>query len=78
MDIKRTDQQILKEVITGLINNPSFDATGIEVSVEDGEVFLVGFVDSWESERSAKEIAENVPGVSKVHNQLELRPTGKP
>lgn len=74
MDGKRTDAEIKEEVMVGLANNPSFDASEIKVEVRDGQVFLSGFVDSWESRRSAHDIAGNVPGVIKVHIKLELRP----
>lgn len=74
MESTRTDEQILNEVMAGLASNPSFNASGIEVTVTNGEVSLHGFVDSWESRRTATDIAENVSGVIKVHSELEIRP----
>lgn len=78
MEAKRTDEQILNEILTGLTNNPRFDARGIEVRVIHGEVYLDGFVDTWESRRSANDIADHVSGVVKVHNNLALKPAEKP
>lgn len=74
---KPSDDDIRQEILMGL-NHSRFEACSIDVEVEDGEVTLSGFVDSWESKRSATDVAENVSGVSKVEVQFELRPRERP
>jgi osmotically-inducible protein OsmY len=49
------------------------DASDIEVSVHDGEVTLTGTVllKSWK--RMAEDLADEVPGVREVHNQIRVK-----
>jgi hypothetical protein len=48
------------------------DASEIEVRVEKGEVTLVGTVQTRSMKHQAEDLAEAVPGVSDVHNQLRV------
>jgi hypothetical protein len=49
------------------------DASDVEVRIQGAEVTLVGFVDSRAAKRAAEDLAEDVPGVREVHNQLRVR-----
>jgi hypothetical protein len=43
------------------------------VRIANGEVTLIGFVDSREAKRDAEDCAEDIQGVREVHNQLRVR-----
>jgi hypothetical protein len=72
----RPDSSILDEVCERLTYAGRVDATDIEVKVKDGEVTLKGQVDDRTQKRLAESIADQVPGVRDVHN--ELRAIGRP
>jgi hypothetical protein len=69
---RRSDDRIREDINDALTSNPDIDATEIIVVVEAGEVTLSGTVDDRRDKRLAEDIAERVPGVNDVHN--ELRP----
>jgi osmotically-inducible protein OsmY len=48
------------------------DASGITVEDRDGEVVLTGSVPSYPQYQEAAAVASRVPGVSRVHNYLEV------
>ena len=52
--------------------NSWLDASDIDVTVTDGEVTLTGTVWSREEKRRAEDIAESVPGVRHVQNNLRV------
>jgi osmotically-inducible protein OsmY len=49
------------------------DASDIEVSVEQGEVTLRGYVPDRQAKRLAEDIVDFVAGVKDVHNQIRIR-----
>jgi hypothetical protein len=53
--------------------SPEIDALEIVVVVDDGEVTLSGEVDDRHAKRLAEDIAEQVPGVRDVRNELKAR-----
>ena len=69
---KRPDDRIREDVNEELTRNPDIDATGIEVSVRDGEITLTGVVDERRDKRLAEDLAERCSGVHEVHNQLRV------
>src|SRR5262245_52431774 len=71
---KRSDVRIAEDVNDLLTHHSRIDATDIEVSVQDGEVTLRGFVESRPAKRLAEDIAESVFGVKDIYNQLRIRP----
>ena len=73
---KRSDQRIEEDVNERLTDDPRVDATEIQVEVRDGEVTLSGTVDSREARRRAEDVAESVPGVTYVLNNLRVRQPG--
>ena len=59
-------------VMDDLTFDPDVDASGITVEDRDGEVMLAGRVPSYPQYVEAAAVAGRVPGVSRVHNYLEV------
>ncbi len=68
----RSDERIREDVNDRLTDDPYVDASDIEVSVSNREVTLSGTVDSREAKRRAEDIAESIPGVTHVQNNLRV------
>lgn len=69
----RADERIREDVCDRLSWNDEVDATDIGVLVQNGEVTLEGNVDTRHMKRLAEDVAESVPGVLDIHNQLKVR-----
>jgi osmotically-inducible protein OsmY len=69
---RRSDERIREDVCEALTEDPSIDASNLEVSVKDGEVTLSGSVDSRTEKRSAEYVVDTIRGVKDVHNRLRL------
>ena len=67
------DQTIESKLKYSLTETGADQALAIVTEVRNGEVLLGGFVESEEVRKRAGEIAENVPGVTKVHNRLAVK-----
>jgi hypothetical protein len=76
-DFQRSDERVREDVNAGLTQHGQIDARNIHVDVNDCEVSLRGEVDSREQKRLAEDIAEAVPGVTDVHNELRVRGRGR-
>lgn len=70
---KRSDERIREDVNDRLAQQYDFDPSDVEVQVSGGEVTLTGTVQSRHEKFVAEEIADDVSGVSEVHNQLRVR-----
>jgi hypothetical protein len=70
---QRSDDRIREDVNEWLTRHPEIDASDIDVTVESCEVTLAGVVEDRRDKRLAEDIAESVPGVNEVHNQLRPR-----
>lgn len=70
---KRSDERIREDVSDRLSQLDDLDPSDIEVTVSSGEVTLTGTVGSRREKFMAEEIADDVSGVTEVHNQLRLR-----
>jgi hypothetical protein len=68
----RSDDRIREDVCDRLSMDDDVDASEIQVRVENGEVTLVGTVQTRSMKHQAEDLAEDVPGVSDVHNQLRV------
>jgi len=68
----RSDQRILEDVCDTLTDDWNLDASGIQVTVENGEVTLDGTVGSRFDKRRAEDCAEDVSGVGHVQNNLRV------
>ena len=73
---QRADERIREDVCDRLCEHGYVDASLIEVTVQNGEVTLVGTVSERPEKRMAEDAAESVPGVREVHNQLRVSPGG--
>jgi len=67
---RRSDEDIREEVINRLTNASGIGATGLDVSVSQGEVTLSGTVEDDDAKRRAEDLAEATPGVVQVRNDL--------
>jgi osmotically-inducible protein OsmY len=68
----RSDERIRESVCEVLTDDHHVDASGIEVTVKNGEVVLSGTVDDRMQKRRAEDIVENLTGVRDVVNQLRI------
>ena len=68
----RSDDRVREIVCERLEDDDSIDASGIEVSVNSGEVTLQGTVDDRQTKRMVEDLIESLPGVRDVHNQLRI------
>ncbi|MPZ34930.1 MAG: BON domain-containing protein [Rhodospirillales bacterium] len=68
----RSDDRIREDVCDRLMEDPHFDASAIDVRVENGDVTLNGAVDSRRARRRAEDLAERVGGVKNVYSGLRV------
>ena len=73
----RSPARIYEDLCDRLTDNPFVDASDIEVGIAGTEVTLNGTVNDPIALRQAQAIAEEVAGVSHVHNRLQLRTVGE-
>jgi hypothetical protein len=70
---RRSDDRIREDVSDRLGENPWLDCSEVEVTVSNGEVTLTGSVKSRQEKFLLEEIADDVSGVSEVHNQVRVK-----
>jgi hypothetical protein len=68
----RSDDRIREEVSDRLTDDPSVDASEIEVEVKDGRVTLTGTCDDRQQKRRAEDLAEQCSGVQDVMNHIRV------
>lgn len=68
----RSDERIREDVCDRLAVSHEVDPSELEVTVTSGEVTLTGTVANRQMKFVAEEIADSVPGVHDVHNQLRV------
>ena len=69
------DSGITSKVNTALVKNEQTKAGDIKVQTESGVVQLSGFVDSQAQKDAAGKVAQSVPGVKSVKNNLRVKGT---
>jgi osmotically-inducible protein OsmY len=69
---QRTDEQIKSTIEEVLSDDPWLDASGIQVSVQQGIAQLSGTVTSRQAKRRAEDLADQVWGVRDVQNTLSI------
>jgi hyperosmotically inducible protein len=69
---RAADADLTERVAAALGADPSLFARHIDVSADDGVVYLEGYVWSPEDLYTARHLAAAVPGVTAVNSQLEL------
>ena len=70
---KRSDSRLQDEVCQRLTQHGRLDASNIDMKVNDSIVTLTGSVDSRQAKRTAEDMADAVPGVRDVLNQLTIQ-----
>jgi len=73
----RRDIRIQEDVSDRLTDASEIDASGIEVSVNHGEVLLQGLVETKWARRRAEDLADSVSGVTLVQNDLRIQAPGR-
>ena len=73
---KRSDQRIQEDVNDHFTDSSSLDASGIDITVRDGEVTLAGTVNSRACKREAEDLADRISGVKHVQNNLRVQEQG--
>ena len=69
------DSAITARIKTALLKDPQVKGTEVQVETFKGIVQLSGFVDSTAQAERAVAIAQKVPGVVSVKNDMRLKPT---
>jgi hypothetical protein len=67
----RSDERIREDICDAIVME-AIDAGDVDVTVTTGEVTLSGNVDDKQDKRRLEDIAEQVPGVRTVNNQLRV------
>lgn len=68
------DKHITEDVERDLGREPVYKFTDVDVKTFAGVVQLSGFVNTDAQKQRAGEIAQNVPGVAQVNNNISLKP----
>jgi hypothetical protein len=71
----RSDARIAEDVNDALMVSDDVDAAGVSVSVNGGVVTLSGYTSTRAEKRLAEDLAEFVPGVTDVKNELRIGAT---
>ncbi len=69
---RRNDDRIREDICELMTEDDELDPSEVEVTVQNGEVTLIGSVESRGDKRRAEHLAERVPGVWDVHNRLQV------
>ncbi|MEJ0056974.1 MAG: BON domain-containing protein [Bacteroidota bacterium] len=70
---KRSDSRIEEDINEALMQDHHVDSSEVEVSVVNGDVMLLGNVETRVEKRRAEDIAESIPGVTNVEKQDQDR-----
>jgi len=68
----RADAKTEAAILDALIRDDAVPAYGVDVDVDGAEVTLCGAVDSASQRDAAERVAQGVPGVFRVRNQLKV------
>jgi BON domain len=69
---RKSDEELKNSIIENIKKNNDINSSKIEVSVNNSTVILKGVVETYEERRLTGQAAWNVPGVSKVLNDLQV------
>lgn len=67
------DSAITAKVKSKLLSDDEVSGLAVEIETYKGVVQLSGFVDSEREKRRAEDLAEDVPGVRSVQNDLQVK-----
>ncbi len=68
------DQALAQNVRDALAASPEYTYSGVHVTADSGKVQLNGIVPTEAQKQAAGDIAERVPGVARVDNDLSVQP----
>lgn len=75
---KVDDDKITERVESALSKEPVYKFSDVDVRTFDSVVQLSGFVDSDQQKARAAEVAQQVPGVTRIVNAITLKPAQTP
>lgn len=70
--VKRSDDEIRRDVLSALAMDPAAESYDVMVSVDNGIVTLSGTVDSWAERNLSVKVAKGVKGVRSISNAIEV------
>lgn len=70
--ISRPDEDIRKDILTALLQDPATESYQINVSVSNAVVTLTGSVGSWPEAQLAERVAKGVKGAKDVINNINI------
>jgi osmotically-inducible protein OsmY len=70
--VSRPDEDIRKDILMALLQDPATASYQIGVSVTNAVVTLTGSVGSWPELRLAERVAKGVKGAKEVHNKISI------
>jgi hypothetical protein len=70
---KRANERVREDICDKLTDDDYIDASDIDVVVDEGVVYLRGYVPDRPTKRSAEAVAESVRGVREVINELRIK-----
>jgi osmotically-inducible protein OsmY len=72
----KADPEIAEAIRAAAAYDPRLSAADLKISVDGGAVTLRGSVGTYSGKFAAEDLAHNTVGVTKVENQLAVRPSG--
>jgi len=76
-DYQRSDERLTEDINERLTYDDEVDASEISVAVASGEATLSGTVGTRREKRRAEDLADDVPGITHVQNNLRVKQTPK-
>lgn len=74
---QRSDERLTEDINERLTYDDHIDASDVSVSVASGEATLSGTVNTRYEKRRAEDLADDVPGIMHVQNNLRVKATSK-
>ncbi len=75
--VSRSDADIRKDILAGLLNDPATEAYQVSVAVKSGVATLTGTVGSWAEKQLAARVARGVKGLKEVRNDIAINYVAK-
>lgn len=76
--VQRSDAEILLDVESALLADPSVGSLSIQTMVKDGNVVLTGAVSAWALKGICASVAKGVRGVKEVENSINVTLPARP
>lgn len=75
---KRSDAEIQRDVDLALHNDPATAPLRVNVATDNATVTLSGTVERWEQKDVARWVAEQVPGIRRIRNDIKIAFSARP